>query len=199
MVARIRRSRYVRILLDEDLVGLDAEQRLSLAHDGPAVHQHLGHGAREARVHLVEHLHDLDDVEGVALLEVGARRDERRQVGRLLRVERAAHRGDDLVGLGHRRRAPAPCASPPGASARAAARECGRSGRPRARGRRSRSCPRSAAAAPGCRARAGGRRAPRARVPTTARRGRRRARRRAASRRARATSCSGGTRAPSFS
>src|SRR5262249_29985024 len=46
----------VRILFDDDLVGTDLEERLSLADDDAALDQHLGHGARECRGDLVEHL-----------------------------------------------------------------------------------------------------------------------------------------------
>src|SRR5690349_24316986 len=61
-----------RILLDDHLVGANLVERLALPHDGAALDEHRRHGAGERGRHLVEHLHHLDDVEWVALLEVSA-------------------------------------------------------------------------------------------------------------------------------
>ena len=84
MLARIRRSRSPGSSSTTISSGVDRKSGCPLRTTTPlSAPAPRSTRAGERRVDLVEHLHDLDDVERIALLEVRALVDERRQVRRL--------------------------------------------------------------------------------------------------------------------
>src|SRR5690606_20582786 len=95
-----------RILDDHLLAWRDFEEHLALTHDGAlaALDADLVDPPSERGVHLTEHLHDLEDVERIALIELAAHRHERWRTRRLLCVEHAAGLRDNLIVLHHRGR-----------------------------------------------------------------------------------------------
>ena len=96
----------IEVDLDVPLVRSDLEERLPLMHDGAvgARDQDLVDGPGEGRPDRVEHLHDLDDIERLPLVEMHALGHKARAARRLLPVVHAAADRHDLVGLGGRRR-----------------------------------------------------------------------------------------------